>query len=85
VTKSGFCHCPISIRLGCELHDLEQDERNVRLYFKASLVREHDAVIGADGIRSQVRLRLFGALDPIYRGYTVWRGLAQYGGNAAIN
>jgi 2-polyprenyl-6-methoxyphenol hydroxylase-like FAD-dependent oxidoreductase len=69
------------VRLGSELHDLEQSESNVRLYFKGGLVKEHDAVIGADGIRSRVRSKLFGASDPIYRGYTVWRGLAQHGGN----
>src|SRR6202011_5331678 len=37
-----------------------------------------DAVIGADGIRSRVRSELFGPSDPIYRGYTVWRGVAKY-------
>ncbi|MEY2601123.1 MAG: hypothetical protein QOJ36_442, partial [Verrucomicrobiota bacterium] len=71
-----------SIHLGSELHDLEQSEGKVRLYFKGGLVKEHDAIIGADGIRSRVRSKLFGAFDPIYRGYTVWRGLAQYDGNA---
>jgi 2-polyprenyl-6-methoxyphenol hydroxylase-like FAD-dependent oxidoreductase len=73
---------PECVRLGCELQDLEQSEGKVRLYFKGGLVKEHDAVIGADGIRSRVRSKLFGASDPIYRGYTVWRGLAQYDGDA---
>jgi 2-polyprenyl-6-methoxyphenol hydroxylase-like FAD-dependent oxidoreductase len=70
------------LQLGSELDDLDQSEGKVRLYFKGGLVKKHDAVIGADGIRSQVRSKLFGASDPIYRGYTVWRGLAQYDGNA---
>ena len=73
---------PECVRLGHELHDLEQSEDKVWLYFEGGLVKEHDAVIGADGIRSRIRSKLFGASDPIYRGYTVWRGLAQYGGNA---
>jgi 2-polyprenyl-6-methoxyphenol hydroxylase-like FAD-dependent oxidoreductase len=73
---------PECVRLGCELEDLEHSEGKVRLYFKGGLVKEHDVVIGADGIRSRVRSRLFGASDPIYRGYTVWRGLAHYDGNA---
>jgi 2-polyprenyl-6-methoxyphenol hydroxylase-like FAD-dependent oxidoreductase len=73
---------PECVRLGCELQDLEQSEGKVRLYFKGGLVKEHDAVIGADGIRSRVRSKLFGGSDPIYRGYTVWRGLAQYDCNA---
>jgi 2-polyprenyl-6-methoxyphenol hydroxylase-like FAD-dependent oxidoreductase len=73
---------PECIRLGYELHDLDQSEGKVRLYFKGGLVKEHDAAIGADGIRSRVRSKLFGDSEPIYRGYTVWRGLARYGGDA---
>jgi 2-polyprenyl-6-methoxyphenol hydroxylase-like FAD-dependent oxidoreductase len=73
---------PECVRLGCELQDLEQSEGKVRLYFKGGLVKEYDAVIGADGIRSRVRSKLFGASDPIHRGYTVWRGLAHYDGDA---
>jgi 2-polyprenyl-6-methoxyphenol hydroxylase-like FAD-dependent oxidoreductase len=70
------------VSLGCELDRLEQSSDNVRLHFKGGRVEEHDAVIGADGIRSRVRAELFGTSDPIYRGYTVWRGLARYDGNA---
>jgi 2-polyprenyl-6-methoxyphenol hydroxylase-like FAD-dependent oxidoreductase len=32
-----------------------------------------DAVIGADGIRSQVRTHLFGPIEPVYTGLGVWR------------
>lgn len=32
-----------------------------------------DAVIGADGIRSQIRSHLFGAIEPTYTGFGVWR------------
>ena len=71
------------VRLGRELHHLEQVGDKVRIYFADGAVEEHDAVIGADGIRSRVRSELFGASDPIYRGYTVWRGMASYNGNAA--
>jgi 2-polyprenyl-6-methoxyphenol hydroxylase-like FAD-dependent oxidoreductase len=70
------------LRLGWELERLEQRDRRVRLYFKNDRLEEHDAVIGADGIRSKVRSELFGVSEPIYRGYTVWRGLARYEGNA---
>jgi 2-polyprenyl-6-methoxyphenol hydroxylase-like FAD-dependent oxidoreductase len=73
---------PDRVRLGCELHHLEQSRRNVRLHFTGGPVEEHDALIGADGIRSCVRSELFGPSDPIYRGYTVWRGVAQYDGRA---
>jgi 2-polyprenyl-6-methoxyphenol hydroxylase-like FAD-dependent oxidoreductase len=70
------------VRLGCELQNLKQSGGKVRLYFEDGQVAEHDAVIGADGIRSRVRSALFGSSDPIYRGYTVWRGLARYNGNS---
>ena len=73
---------PERLRLGYELEHLKQDSRTVCLYFKDSRMEEHDAVIGADGIRSKVRTELFGFSDPIYRGYTIWRGLARYEGDA---
>ena len=73
---------PGRIRLGHELTQFEQSGSKVRVHFSNGAVEEHDAVIGADGIRSRVRSQLFGASDPIYRGYTVWRGLADYDGDA---
>jgi 2-polyprenyl-6-methoxyphenol hydroxylase-like FAD-dependent oxidoreductase len=45
-----------------------------------SVSAEHDFVIGADGVRSRVRSQLLGVLEPIYRGYTIWRGLARLEG-----
>lgn len=74
---------PECVRLGRELHHLEQAGDKVRIHFADGDAKEHDAVIGADGIRSRVRSELFGAADPIYRGYTVWRGMASYDGCAA--
>jgi 2-polyprenyl-6-methoxyphenol hydroxylase-like FAD-dependent oxidoreductase len=70
------------LRLGCELQSLKQQSDKVRLYFKGGRMEEHDAVVGADGIRSQVRSELLGISEPVYRGYTVWRGLARYDGAA---
>lgn len=65
-----------------EFEHLTQLQDDVRLYFKSGRTAQHDAVVGADGIRSKVRSKLFGFSEPIYRGYTVWRGLARYAGNA---
>jgi len=70
------------VRLGHDLQCLTQSRGKVRLNFSGGLVEEHNAVVGADGIRSRVRSELFGDSDPIYRGYTVWRGVARYDGNA---
>lgn len=70
------------IRLGREVTGLEDTGRGVRVHFSDGEWAEHDAVIGADGIRSRVRGLLFGEIAPVYRGYTVWRGVAHYGGGA---
>ncbi|HUE40465.1 MAG TPA: FAD-dependent monooxygenase, partial [Chthoniobacterales bacterium] len=42
------------LHLGCELERFTQLDGNVRLYFKDGQEAEHDAVIGADGIRSRI-------------------------------
>jgi 2-polyprenyl-6-methoxyphenol hydroxylase-like FAD-dependent oxidoreductase len=70
------------IRLGRELTHLEQSRSKVRVHFAGGCVEEHDAVIGADGIRSRIRAQLFGTCDPVYGGYMVWRGVAAYTGRA---
>lgn len=73
---------PEQVRLGHEFHHMEQSRDKIRIYFADGYTKEHDAVIGADGIRSRVREGLFGRSDPIYRGYLVWRGVALYDGSA---
>ncbi len=73
---------PERIRLGRELTKLEQAASKVRAHFSDGSIAEHDAVIGADGIRSRVRAQLFGVTDPVCRGYTVWRGVGAYSGSA---
>lgn len=73
------------IRLGHDLQDLEQAKGKVHLRFANGFAAEHDAVVGADGIRSRVRSKLFGAHDPVYRGYTVWRGVADYDGDEILS
>jgi 2-polyprenyl-6-methoxyphenol hydroxylase-like FAD-dependent oxidoreductase len=70
------------IRLGYELEQIEQATGKVRLKFTNGLCEEFDAAIGADGIRSRVRAQLFGASAPVYRRYTVWRGISRYSGAA---
>jgi 2-polyprenyl-6-methoxyphenol hydroxylase-like FAD-dependent oxidoreductase len=38
-----------------------------------------DLLVGADGLNSVVRARLFGDEKPLYAGYTAWRGIAGDG------
>jgi 2-polyprenyl-6-methoxyphenol hydroxylase-like FAD-dependent oxidoreductase len=70
------------IRLGHTLSKLEQSNDEVRIIFENGFEAKHDVLIAADGIRSRVRSALFGSSNPIYRGYTVWRGVASYEGDA---
>jgi 2-polyprenyl-6-methoxyphenol hydroxylase-like FAD-dependent oxidoreductase len=70
------------IRLGHKLDRLVQSSEKVCISFDTGVVKEHSAVIGADGLRSRVRSELFAPSPPIYRGYTVWRGVAKYDGRA---
>lgn len=65
------------IHTDCELTGLTQTGSRVRLQFADGRTAEHDAVIGADGLRSHVRASLFGISAPVYRGYMVWRGFAR--------
>jgi 2-polyprenyl-6-methoxyphenol hydroxylase-like FAD-dependent oxidoreductase len=69
-----------SVLLGHEFESFEQKKRSVRVHFAGGVSLEHDFLIGADGIRSSVRSQLLGVHKPIYRGYTVWRGIAQLKG-----
>lgn len=39
---------------------------------------EGDLLVGADGIRSKVRINLFGPTEAIYSGYTCYTGIADF-------
>ncbi len=76
---------PGRIRLGHDFESFEHHKASVRVNFSGSVSSggvsaEHDFVIGADGVRSRVRCQLLGVHEPIYRGYTIWRGLARLRG-----
>jgi 2-polyprenyl-6-methoxyphenol hydroxylase-like FAD-dependent oxidoreductase len=76
---------PGRIRLGHDFEFFEHRKNGVGVHFGAgisggSVSAEHDFVIGADGIRSRIRSQLLGVHQPVFRGYTVWRGLARLEG-----
>jgi len=64
--------------LGQSFERFEQKGNQVRAHFASGLTCESDALIGADGLRSRVRAALFGDSQPIYRGFTTWRGLTDH-------
>ncbi|MBT0810922.1 FAD-dependent monooxygenase [Litoribacter ruber] len=58
-----------------ELSQLENGQ--IKLTFDNGESGVFDAVIGADGIHSQVRKHVFNDGEPIFRGYNVWRGVVK--------
>lgn len=67
---------PETLVLDRQLIDLEQDTTGVTACFARDERVRGSLLIGADGIRSQVRQRLFPQSQPRYAGYTAWHGIA---------
>ncbi len=67
---------PKEIKLGRSLIDVKQDESVVTAHFEDGTSERGDLLIGADGMRSQVRESLFGGEKPRFSGQIAYRGLA---------
>jgi 2-polyprenyl-6-methoxyphenol hydroxylase-like FAD-dependent oxidoreductase len=65
-----------SIHLDHTFVEYEQQGDKVIATFAHGDSVEADFLIGADGIHSDVRAQLINDGDPVYRGYTVWRGIS---------
>jgi salicylate hydroxylase len=65
-----------NIELGRRLVDIEQDESGVTAHFQDGAFARGDLLIGADGIHSRTRERLFGEERPRFSGQIAYRGLA---------
>jgi len=62
------------IRLGLTVETLERDEHGVTVTLTDGARETYDLVVGADGIRSQIRTMLFGdQFVPHFTGHGVWR------------
>jgi 2-polyprenyl-6-methoxyphenol hydroxylase-like FAD-dependent oxidoreductase len=60
---------PGTIHLDARIAALAAGADGVRVETESGEVFTGDVLIGADGIRSTVRARFFGATEPVYRGY----------------
>ena len=65
-----------SIHLAHTLVDQQQGRDRIIAKFVNGDSIEADFLIGADGIHSRVRAQFINDGDPVYRGYTVWRGIS---------
>jgi 2-polyprenyl-6-methoxyphenol hydroxylase-like FAD-dependent oxidoreductase len=60
---------------GIGLKGFEQTAQSVTAHFTDGRNVEADLLVGADGIRSNVRQQLLPDLNPLYAGYVAWRSL----------
>ncbi len=66
-----------SIYLGHTLIDHRQRDDKMIATFANGRSIEADFLIGADGIHSRMRSQFINDGEPIYRGYTIWRGTSE--------
>ena len=66
---------PDAIRLGWKCAGFEQSSQEVNLHFANHSFANGDALVGADGVHSQIRQGLFGADRPAFTGVIAWRGV----------
>jgi salicylate hydroxylase len=64
------------VRFGARVLGVEPAADSVRLALADGTSVDADLAVAADGIRSAIRQRLFGAEDPVFSGTVVYRGVA---------
>jgi 2-polyprenyl-6-methoxyphenol hydroxylase-like FAD-dependent oxidoreductase len=70
----------VAIRCGVSPTALREADDGVAVATSDGLERRYHAVVGADGLRSQVRRLWFGEQAPEYAGYTCWRWVGAVAG-----
>jgi 2-polyprenyl-6-methoxyphenol hydroxylase-like FAD-dependent oxidoreductase len=68
-----------TIHLGGECVGFAQDEAGVNALLADGQAIRGDLLIGADGIKSVIRSQLYPDSQPVYAGYTAWRGITPTG------
>jgi salicylate hydroxylase len=66
---------PNSVHLNARCESFEQDDNGVTLHFAGDTLARGDALIGADGVHSNIRQALFGNDQPEFTGLMAWRGV----------
>lgn len=62
---------------GHRLKSFSQTGESIHLEFENGASDKTTLLIGADGINSNVRQQIINDGKPVYRGYNVWRGIAE--------
>ncbi|MCG8440812.1 MAG: FAD-dependent monooxygenase [Caulobacterales bacterium] len=76
LARRVLAHDRGAVRLGATVTGVEEDETGATVIFEDGATVRADIVIGADGVRSVVRDRLFGDDAPTFTGHMAWRALA---------
>jgi 2-polyprenyl-6-methoxyphenol hydroxylase-like FAD-dependent oxidoreductase len=63
----------VELRLGTTVLEMSDEGDGVMVEFSDGRRARYDLVVGADGIGSQVRAKIFENVEPRYAGYTCWR------------
>ncbi len=66
---------PDCVRLGHSFVRFEQNGAGVTAHFANGAQAHADVLIGADGVRSEVRAQMFDPAPPKFTGHVAWRGL----------
>jgi 5-methylphenazine-1-carboxylate 1-monooxygenase len=71
---------PEAVRFGAAIQDFAADTSGVTAVCRDQITLQADALIGADGLHSTVRRRLYPAEGPpVASGITMWRGISPSG------
>jgi 2-polyprenyl-6-methoxyphenol hydroxylase-like FAD-dependent oxidoreductase len=62
-------------RSGMQLEDVVRQGNGITAVFAGGTAEKGDLLVGADGLYSAVRARVFGGPAPDYAGYVAWRGV----------
>jgi 2-polyprenyl-6-methoxyphenol hydroxylase-like FAD-dependent oxidoreductase len=65
-----------AVEFGKAIEGFVEEGEVITARFAGGSTAQGDLLIGADGVGSVVRAKLFGETRPIYRGYQCWRGVS---------